>query len=143
MLLLAGLARKLFAPLALTVAVAMIASYVVSIFVTPVAARYVFTEQEPRGIGKRVGAFVDRVADRYSDLLRRALGARWWVIGACAALTVAATWGASRLPMTFFPEIDESMERVYVRFPPGISLEESTARIKAMGRDARQRAPEG
>ena len=39
-LLLAGLAKKLFAPLALTVAVAMIASYFVSMAVTPVACRY-------------------------------------------------------------------------------------------------------
>ena len=39
-LLLAGLAKKLFAPLALTVSVAMMASYVVSMWVTPVACRY-------------------------------------------------------------------------------------------------------
>ena len=39
-LLLAGLAKKLFAPLALTVAVAMTASYVISMFVTPVACRF-------------------------------------------------------------------------------------------------------
>ncbi len=39
-LLLAGLAKKLFAPLALTVAVAMSASYFVSMMVTPVACRY-------------------------------------------------------------------------------------------------------
>jgi multidrug efflux pump subunit AcrB len=142
-LLLAGLAQRLFAPLALTVAVAMLASYFVSMFVTPVAARYVLGEREPRGIGKRVGAFIDRVADRYADLLRRALGVKWWVIGACAALTVVATWAASRLPVTFFPEIDESMERVYVRFPPGISLEEATARIKAMGKMLADELPKG
>ncbi len=51
-LLLAGLARKLFAPLALTVAVAMIASYFVSMFVTPVACRYLLSEKKPRGLGE-------------------------------------------------------------------------------------------
>jgi len=142
-LLLTGLARRLFTPLALTVAVAMLASYVVSMFVTPVAARYVLEEREPRGIGKRVGALVDRAADRYASLLRRALGAKWWVIGACFALTVAATWAAGRLPITFFPEIDESMERVYVRFPPGISLDESKTRIQAMARMLADELPKG
>ncbi len=44
-LLLAGLARKLFAPLALTVAVAMVASYFISMFVTPVACRFLLSEQ--------------------------------------------------------------------------------------------------
>ena len=133
-LLLTGLARKLFAPLALTVSVAMLASYLVSMFVTPVAARYVLGDREPHGIGKSVGAAVDRLADGYAGVLRRALAVRWWIIGACGALTAVAAWAAARLPTTFFPEIDESMERVYVRFSPGISLDESTRRIKAMAR---------
>jgi multidrug efflux pump subunit AcrB len=133
-LLLAGLAKKLFAPLALTVAVAMVASYFVSMFVTPVAARYFLGEKEPRGIGRRVGAFIDGVATRYASVLRRTLAVRWWVVAACGLLTVIAGWGATRLPSTFFPEIDESMERVYVRFSPGISLEEATVRIKSMGK---------
>ncbi len=47
--LLAGLAQKLFVPLALTVAVAMIASYFVSMCVTPVACRYFLGHTEPSG----------------------------------------------------------------------------------------------
>ncbi|HEY3818488.1 MAG TPA: efflux RND transporter permease subunit [Polyangiaceae bacterium] len=140
-LLLAGLAKKLFAPLAITVAVAMVASYLVSMFVTPVAARYILGEHEPRGFARRLGAFIDRVADGYAATLRRSLAVRWWVIGACALLTAAAGWIATRLPTTFFPEIDESMERVYVRFSPGISLTESSARIRAMGKLLSEKLP--
>ena len=84
-LLLAGLAKKLFAPLALTVAVAMIASYLISMFVTPVACRFFLSDKEPHGIGKRLGDAIDRVADGYARLLRRALGVRIWIIGVCAA----------------------------------------------------------
>ena len=72
-LLLAGLAKKLFAPLALTVAVAMIASYFVSMAVTPVACRYFLGHAEHGRLGKAVEGFIDRVADRYSQLLRRVL----------------------------------------------------------------------
>ena len=68
-LLLAGLARKLFAPLALTVAVAMIASYFVSMSVTPVACRYFLGHAEHGRVGKAVEAFIDRVAARYSEAL--------------------------------------------------------------------------
>src|SRR5262249_24872160 len=68
-LLLAGLAKKLFAPLALTVAVAMIASYFVSMAVTPVACRYFLGHTERGRVGKVVEGFIDRVADRYSSLL--------------------------------------------------------------------------
>jgi multidrug efflux pump subunit AcrB len=142
-LLLAGLAKKLFAPLALTVAVAMIASYFVSMFVTPVAARYVLSDREPRGAGARVGKVIDRVADRYATILRYALGARWWIVAASALVTVAAGWAAMRLPSTFFPEIDESMERVYVRFSPGISLHEANARIQDMAKMLARELPKG
>ena len=57
-LLLAGLAKKLFAPLALTVAVAMIASYFVSMSVTPVACRYFLGHSEHGKLGKAVEAFI-------------------------------------------------------------------------------------
>jgi multidrug efflux pump subunit AcrB len=133
-LLLAGLAKKLFAPLALTVAVAMTASYFVSMFVTPVAARYILSDKEPRGVGAWVGKVIDRVADRYAQTLRLALAARGWIVAASVLVTVAAGWAATRLPSTFFPEIDESMERVYVRFSPGISLDEANKRIQGMAK---------
>ncbi len=142
-LLLAGLAKRLFAPLALTVAAAMMVSYVVSMFVTPVAARYVMGSHEPRGVARKVGAAIDRLADGYSRLLRHALELRAWIIGACALLTFAAAWAATRLPSAFFPEIDESMERVYVRFSPGTSLQQSSRRIQEMARMLHEQLPKG
>ena len=133
-LLLAGLAKKLFAPLALTVAVAMTASYFVSMCVTPVGCRYFLGHKEHGRAGKAVEKLIDGVAERYSRALRRALPYRWTIIGACAAMTIAAVWAAGRLPSTFFPEIEESMERVYVRMAPGVSLAESSRRIDEMGK---------
>src|SRR5205085_2243582 len=125
-LLLAGLAKKLFAPLALTVAVAMSASYFVSVCVTPVACQFVLGHAEHGRFGKAVEAMIDGVADGYARALRAVLPFRLTIVGACAVLTVWAVWVSMRLPSTFFPEIDESMERVYVRLAPGISLEEAS-----------------
>src|SRR5262249_17928909 len=65
-MLLAGLAKKLFAPLALTVAVAMIASYFVSVCVTPVACRYFLGHLAPAGFWKRVEQVIDRLANGYA-----------------------------------------------------------------------------
>jgi len=132
-LLLAGLAQKLFAPLALTVAVAMIASYFVSICVTPVACRYFLGHTSHGRFGSRVEAFIDGVADRYADTLRRVLPFRRTIVGASVVLVVGSAWAATRLPSTFFPEIDESMERIYVRLAPGTSLQESSKLINRMG----------
>jgi multidrug efflux pump subunit AcrB len=142
-LLLAGLAQKLFAPLALTVAVAMSASYLVSVCVTPVACRFLLGHAEHGRVAQRIAGLIDGVADRYSQLLRDVLPFRWTILAACALLTAWAGWAAVRLPSTFFPEIDESMERIYVRLAPGTSLEDASAKIQAMGQALAQELPKG
>ncbi|HVX94857.1 MAG TPA: efflux RND transporter permease subunit [Polyangia bacterium] len=138
-LLLAGLAQKLFAPLALTVAVAMIASYFVSVCVTPVACRYFLGHAQHGRLGSAVEAFIDRIANTYAGALRRVLPFRRTVVAASIVLVIASGWAATKLPSTFFPEIDESMERVYVRLSPGMSLAEASKRIDAMGQDLQQK----
>jgi multidrug efflux pump subunit AcrB len=142
-LLLAGLARKLFAPLAITVAVAMIASYFVSMAVTPVACRYFLGHAEHGPLGKKVEGFIDHTADGYARALRRVLPFRTVVLVTAALLVVASGWAASRLPSTFFPEIDESMDMMYVRFAPGISVEDAARKMTEMGEALTRELPEG
>jgi multidrug efflux pump subunit AcrB len=142
-LLLAGLARKLFVPLAVTVAVSMIASYFVSMCVTPLACQRFLTHQEHGPLGRRVAAFVDRIAVGYAVALRAVLPFRNTVVGGCVVLVAASVWMATRLPSTFFPEIDESMERVYVRLAPGTSLEDATRKINEMGALLAKELPKG
>ena len=142
-LLLAGLAQKLFAPLALTVAVAMTASYFVSICVTPVACRYFLKHGAKHKLMHAVEIAIDSLAERYSRALRSVLPFRRMVIAASAMLVIASGVAAARLPSTFFPEIDESMERIYVRLPPGTSLEESALRIDEMGATLEKELPKG
>jgi multidrug efflux pump subunit AcrB len=141
--LLHGLARKLFGPLALTVAVAMFAGYFVSMLVTPLACRYFLTTTAPGALAMAVSGYIHRVADGYAGALRRALPYRRWIIGGVAVLVAAAALTASRLPSTFFPEIDESMERIYVRFAPGISLADSSRRIEEMAETLVAELPKG
>ncbi|MGO8992304.1 MAG: efflux RND transporter permease subunit [Polyangiaceae bacterium] len=142
-LLLAGLAKKLFAPLALTVAVAMSASYFVSMAVTPVACSFFLGHGEHGRFGKAVEGVIDRIAEGYSHALRRALPHRAAIVLASFALVVASGWAAMRLPSTFFPEIDESMDQIYVRFAPGVSVAEAAAKLSAMGKALSRELPEG
>jgi CzcA family heavy metal efflux pump len=142
-LLLAGLAKKLFAPLALTVAVAMIASYFVSMAVTPVACRYFLGHAEHKGFWKKIESWIDHLAISYSKLLSRVLPFRVTIILAAAVLVAGAVFVTTRLPSSFFPPIDESMEQIYVRFAAGTSLEDATRQIKAMGRALKEGLPEG
>jgi multidrug efflux pump subunit AcrB len=142
-LLLAGLAKKLFAPLALTVGVAMIVSYCVSMTVTPVACRYFLGHGADTGFWKKIESFIDRLADRYSVVMSRVLPFRWTVLTAAFALVVGSVVVAARLPTTFFPAIDESMAQVYVRFAAGTSLEDATRQITAMGDALKRDLPQG
>ncbi len=142
-LLLAGLAKKLFAPLALTVAVGMFAGYFVSVTLTPVACRFLLGHGEPGRVARALEAAVARVADGYARGVRAVLPFRPHVIAAAALLVTASVWFMSRLPSTFFPEIDESMERIYVRMAPGTSLEESARRVQAMGKTLADELPHG
>jgi multidrug efflux pump subunit AcrB len=132
--LLAGLAKKLFVPLAITVAVSMIASYFVSMCVTPLACRYFLVHENPGRLRKAVAGFIDRVAEGYASALRRVLPFRGTVVTAAAVLVLASVWMAVKLPSTFFPEIDESMERIYVRLAPGTSLTDAAQKINSMGK---------
>lgn len=143
--LLAGLAKKLFVPLALTVATGMVAGYLVSMIVTPVACRY-FLPKSHTAPGRVAGAVqraVAKVGSGYADLLRVVLPYRAWVAGAAVVLVAASGWAAGRLPTTFFPDIDESMERVYLRFTAGTSLEEASAKTVAIAKTLEQKLPAG
>ncbi|MEO8552741.1 MAG: efflux RND transporter permease subunit, partial [Kofleriaceae bacterium] len=137
-LLFAGLAKKLFVPLAITVAVAMAASFVISIAVTPITCRYLLKHEHPGRIAHAVERRISWLAEGYARVLRRVLPHGWAVVVGAAVLVVASGWVASRLPSAFFPEIDESMERIYVRLAPGTSIEESSRLMQEMGEDVRK-----
>lgn len=142
-LLLAGLAKKLFAPLALTVAVAMIASYFVSMTVTPVACRFFLGHAEHGRLGKRVEHIIDSIAEAYARGLRKVLPFRLTIVAAAILVVAGSGWASSRLPSTFFPEIDEAMDMIYVRFAPGISLEDAARQLGDMGKALTRELPEG
>jgi multidrug efflux pump subunit AcrB len=142
-LLFSGLARKLFTPLALTVAIGMFAGYFVSMALTPVACRYLFGHHKVGRLGRVFETGVARVADGYASLLRQVLQIRFVLLGAVAVLVASSIFIASHLPSTFFPEIDESMERVYVRLAPGTSLEEATKQTQEMGKAIKDGLPPG
>ncbi len=140
--LLEGLAKKLFGPLALTVAAAMGTGFVVSMVVTPVACRYFLANKPPGRLAASIRGGVDRFAEGYARALRVALPFRTWIMVAAALLVVGSVWLTTRLPSTFFPEIDEAMERVYVRLAPGTSISDSSRQIDEMAQMLARELPD-
>ncbi len=132
----------LFAPLALTVAVAMIASYFVSMAVTPVACRY-FLGHASRQLAVVSRALIARLAGGYAGLLRAHLAGAPQHRHRLGLLVLASVVAASRLPTSFFPDIDEAMDMAYVRFPPGMSVKAASATLAEMGKAITRELPEG
>jgi multidrug efflux pump subunit AcrB len=140
--LLFGLAQRLFSPLAITVAAGMFAGYFVSMTVTPVACRYLLGHHgEPPAFAKRIEATIQRFARGYGALLGHVLRSRFIALAAAFSLVVVAGVIGTKLPSTFFPELDESMERVSVRFAPGTSIEESGKKLREMAKVLREELP--
>jgi multidrug efflux pump subunit AcrB len=143
-LLFAGLAQKLFVPLALTVAVAMAASYFVSIAVTPVMCRYLLKQDHrPSRFAHRIERAIEGLAHGYARTLDKLIPHGWLVLASAATLVTASVWVATRLPSAFFPPIDESMETIYVRLAPGTSLDDASKQIRIMGDTLRAELPPG
>ncbi len=132
-LLLYGPARFLFIPLAITVVLSMLASYVLSFTVVPAFARQLIKDEHhgeddaPKGIGARLAGAFDRGFDRfrnaYGRLLESVLGKQKFVLG-CVAILIAITGAVVPVVGTdFFPAADVGIIKLHVRAPRGTRLE--------------------
>jgi len=112
-----GMEGKMFSPLALTVAVALLSSLVLSILVIPVLCAYILkpsTEKE---------SVVMRGARKvYAPVLAWATKKRILVSSVAIALLLAALFTAPRLGTEFIPIMDEGAFDMDVQLLPGVSL---------------------
>ena len=132
--LLYGPARFLFIPLAITVVLSMLASYVLSFTVVPAFARQLVKDGHHGedagariGMGARLAGVFDRSFDRFRQAYGRTLESvllrRKFVLG-CVALLVAITGAVAPVIGTdFFPAADVGIIKLHVRAPRGTRLE--------------------
>jgi len=111
---------RIFRPLALTYAFALIGALVFSLTVVPALCAFLFRAQrssydEPR--------WIDRLRREYRTLLERALARRAWPLGAGIVLLVAGAFAASHVGTEFLPELDEGDFDVLVEMPASIAMD--------------------
>jgi multidrug efflux pump subunit AcrB len=155
---LSGAARYLFTPLALAVALAIMASYLLSRTLVPTMVKYLLRgeasryqsesgEMEHAGHGwfARIHhgfqTRFERMRNAYRRLLGSALAHRKLVV-ACFGLIVVAC--AALLPFIgtdFFPQVDAGQIRLHVRAPAGTRIEETEAYFKQVEDTIRQTVP--
>jgi hydrophobe/amphiphile efflux-1 (HAE1) family protein len=125
---LAGVAKNLFLPLALTIAFALIMSFFVSRTVTPLLClKYLKAEGDvaaARGLGGHVSRQLERLDEAYAVALGWVLRNRWKVIAGIAVACIGGSVGLfPRIGKEFFPDTDESQFQVIYKTPIGTRVE--------------------
>jgi multidrug efflux pump subunit AcrB len=160
--LLSGPARYLFAPLALAVVLAMLASYLFSRTLVPVLARMLMRgdahahaegAQKPKerdaparkGLLARFDARRERAFERlqegYGRLLEAALAHRATVLLGAAIVLGATALLPGTVGTDFFPRADAGLMKLHVRAPAGTRIEETERLVLAVERKIREVVP--
>ena len=125
--LLVGVARFLFIPLAATVVFCMLASYVLSFSVVPSFARFLLTDTHdhgpPRGFFGAFDRGFNRVRDGYGRMLEGTLKRRGFVLLCAGALLVVSIGLTKVIGLDFFPAADVGLIKLHYRAPAGTRLE--------------------
>jgi multidrug efflux pump subunit AcrB len=136
-LMLTGVSKFLFKPLALAVVFAMLTSYLLSrTLVATMALNLLPEDPDEQGMSGRVGAWLasfergfDRFKERYRRGLESALNHRALVL-VCIAVMVGASLLLLRgVGEDFFPYVDAGQIRLHVRVAPGVRLEETERQL--------------
>ncbi|HEX9296132.1 MAG TPA: efflux RND transporter permease subunit [Polyangiaceae bacterium] len=128
-LFLAGIARFLFMPLALTIAFALSMSFFVSRTVTPLLCLYWLKgrphRDEERGVPGTITRWLDNLDHSYARALKWTLGHRLFTVLAILALFVGSMFLRKKIGSEFFPETDEGQFSVMYKTPIGTRVEKT------------------
>ena len=134
-----GIEGRLMQPLAIAYIVAMLASMVVSVTVTPVMAYYLLPQMKSLDHGDTKAQVW--LKTHYAVLLQKVLNHPKAWVGAGALAAVLAIAAVPFFPTTFLPPFNEGVALVGLRLNPGTTLSESV-RIGAIAEKALAGVPE-
>jgi len=117
-----GIEGKMFAPLALTMIFAMMASLVVALTIVPVLSDMVLKREKEKEFG-----FVRRFHQGYLSVLAAARRKRAITLGVSVLALVAAGFASTRIGTEFMPPLDEGAIAVNIVRLPNASLEGSVS----------------
>jgi heavy metal efflux system protein len=129
--------RRLFGPMAFTVASALLGSLILSLTLIPVLATWLFR----RGAKSWENPLLRWFAGRYERLLRATLRRAALTVSVALALVAASLLLARALGTEFLPQLDEGVIWIRANLPPGISLQKSSE-IGAQMRAVIKQSPE-
>ena len=122
---LSGMEGRLLAPLGLAFIVALFASLIVAISITPVLCSYLLTGDKMLERQHKESWLVRKLSSLYENSLNLAMSYKKPILGVSLALFIASLIALASLGRSFLPEFNEGSLVVSVTSMPGISLEES------------------
>ena len=122
---LSGIAKFLFSPLAITVAAAMLGSYIFSLTLIPVLASLLLKDDQKGDarLFKGFHRFIERLGGRYERLLKRALDSRALILICTVLLFAGSLFLMSNSGYELFPESDVGQMEIQVRTESGTPLD--------------------
>ncbi len=145
-LFLTGITKFLFSPLAITVAGAMIGSYIFALTLIPIMGAFFFKNHLPNSDKKKnppagrtgknaLGFFqryIDRLGVKYQNSLSKTLKFRWPILGIMVLLLVASLFILKNTGYELFPKSDVGQMEITVRMESGTRLEDANKTIAEM-----------
>jgi CzcA family heavy metal efflux pump len=122
---LSGMEGKLLAPLGIAFIVALFASLIVSITLTPVLASYLLTNNKMLLKQHKESWLVERLQKVYSNALNKVMEMKKAILIVAGGLFLVSLFVMSQLGRSFLPEFNEGSLVISAVSLPGISLEES------------------
>lgn len=134
-----GISRFLFAPLGRTVALAIGASFLVAMAVTPLVLQRLLPKGEvrPTWFERKF----ERVQAAYRGRLPGAIARRRWILSAALVLLGGTVAVVPRLGLELFPVQDVGQLSLKVRFSSGLRVERTEERVAAIEKSLPQVIP--
>ena len=150
--LLFGPAKYLFVPLALSVVLAMLASYLLSRTLVPTLARMLMaSEHEGPGTSRwsrfahsfndKRDKLFDRIQERYGRLLSRLLDRPRATIAIAGCVAAISFVLAFLVGTDFFPTVDAGLMKLHFRAPPGTRVERTADMVTEVEKTIRDVIP--
>jgi len=125
---LTGVTGAFFRALSLTMAIALIVSYVVAFLGVPIFAHLLLRRRDAEG--EDVRPWLARVLAGYEWVLRRILGRPVWVLAGVIPLLILGWFAYRHVGTGFMPAMDEGGFVLDYRAPAGTSLAETDRRLR-------------
>jgi len=120
-----GMEGRMLRPLGISFIVALFASLIVALTITPVLCSYLLTDEKKLAKQKEGSWLENRLGKIYSALLKRVMKSKRIILIVSGIFLILAVLVFSRFGMNFLPPFNEGSLTINLSAKPGISLNES------------------